>query len=729
MVAKLICIFVAVLVSCGESGGFKYPKVRRNESVIDDYFGTKVADPYRWLEDLNAVETKQFVKDQNAVTHAYIDTAPARSQIRETLTKLWTYPKEGLPKKRGNNYFLNKNSGIQNQWILYKGKTVESLYKDEAEIFLNPNDFSTDGTVALKKVSYSKNGELLVYALSTSGSDWTKIHIKNISTGKDFEEVLHFIKFPSISWTHDHLGFFYTRYPKPKEEDKLIKATNDSKIYYHRVGTSQDNDTLMVQFPDKPDWSLSMELSDEGEYMLVSIYKVINEETLFYTKLTDAIKAGLKKELVLIPLTTTPASYSFIANDANIFYFITNAGAPNYRFVGMDINLPGIAHWSTLIPEHEKDVLSWAVAIANDKLLVSYNRDVKSTLELRNLRNGTLILEYSLEAGSIQSTEGRREDRTFYFSLATFSNPGVSYRLIFGEDGSIPRNLEVYRRTAFKGLDTSKFETNQVFYTSKDGTSVPMFIVKRKDLVLDGTAPALMYGYGGFQSSMEPFFSVAFLSFVSMFDGILAFPNIRGGGEYGTKWWDDGRLFKKQNVFDDFSYAAEYLIKANYTSTPKLAIQGGSNGGLLVAACANQRPDLYGAVVAEVGVMDMLRFQHFTVGSFWCGEYGCSEDKDHFHNLIKYSPLHNIKANTTYPAVLVQTADTDDRVVPSHSFKYTSQLQHVVGNFKAQTQPLMIRVEEKAGHGSGKPTWKQIEEYVDAYSFLQLVLNIKFVEL
>ncbi|CAK1601726.1 unnamed protein product [Parnassius mnemosyne] len=707
---------------------FVYPEARRDETVVDDYHGTKIHDPYRWLEDPDSNETKEFIEAQNKITRPYLDACPVKADINERLTELWNYPKYSCPFRRGDRYFFFKNTGLQNQNVLY----VQDSLEGEPRVFLDPNTLSEDGTVALSGTRFTEDGATLAYGLSVSGSDWITIHLKDVATGKDYPEVLEKVKFASMSWTKDNKGLFYSRYPDAtgKADGSETEVNRDQKLCFHRLNTPQTEDVVVVEFPQEPLWRIGAEVSDCGRYLVVSPVRDCRDNLLFFADLA-ALPAA--QPTGLLPLTQIvhkfEADYEYITNEGSVCIFRTNKNAPNYQLIQIDLNNPAEENWKTLIPEHPKDVLDWASAVDNDKLVIHYVRDVKSVLQLHSMKTGEMMQTFDLDVGSIVGFSGKKEQTEIFYHFMSFLTPGIIYHVDFKKQ---PYKPTVFREVKVKGFDASQYEAKQVFYSSKDGTKVPMFIVSKKDLPRDGSNPALLYGYGGFNINVQPSFSVTRLVFMQHFNGVVAIPNIRGGGEYGERWHNAGRLLNKQNVFDDFQAAAQYLVAERYTRPALLTAQGGSNGGLLVAACANQRPDLFGAAIIQVGVLDMLRFQKFTIGHAWVSDYGSSDNKTQFEYLLKYSPLHNIQppdnaGRAQYPATLVLSADHDDRVVPLHSLKYTAALQHAA-RAPLQQRPLLARLDTKAGHGGGKPTAKLIEEHTDILCFMTQSLGLKFVK-
>ena len=680
---------------------FVYPQPYQAKQV-DDYHGTQVADPYRWLEDPDSDETKAWVEAENKVTFGLLEQIPARDRLKQRLTKLWNYEKYGIPFKQGDRYFYFKNDGLQNQSVLYTLKALE----DEPVVLLDPNTLSEDGTVALSGMSVSEDGNYLAYGLSTSGSDWQEWKVRKVENGKDLDDRIQWVKFSGAAWTHDGKGFFYSRYDEPNEKSKLEDVNYFQKLYYHRLGTPQSEDALIYDRPDQKDWGFGGSVSEDGRWLIISVWLGTDPRNLVFYKDLSIARAPIV-ELI----NTFEASYSFIDNEGDRFWFSTDLEAPRSRVIAIDTKQPDRAHWQEVIPQAAETLQD--VGILNNQFVASYLKDAHSQVKLFDL-NGTPIRDVEFPGlGSVGGFGGKRHDTETFYSFTSFTTPATIYRY------DLVKNESRVFRQPNVDFNPDDYETKQVFYPSKDGTQIPMFIVHKKGLVLDGTNPTFLYGYGGFGIALTPSFSVSTLVWLEM-GGILAEPSLRGGGEYGEDWHQAGTRLKKQTVFDDFIAAAEWLIDHQYTSPKKLAIAGGSNGGLLVGACMTQRPDLFGAALPAVGVMDMLRFHKFTIGWAWISEYGTPENADEFKALYAYSPLHNLKRGTAYPATLITTADHDDRVVPAHSFKFAAALQAA---HKGEA-PVMIRIETKAGHGAGKPTAKIIEESADKWAFLVKVLEV-----
>lgn len=696
----------------------KVVEARRDDGQVDDYHGTKISDAYHWMEDPDSEETKAFVEAQNNISRPFLDSCPVRDKLNKRLTELWDFPKYGCPYKRGDHYYYSYNSGLQNQSVLYVQDSLESA----ARVFLDPNLLSDDGTVSLNGKAFSENGKYLAYGISKSGSDWITIKFKEAPSGKDLADTLEKVKFSSMAWTHDHKGLFYNKYldENIKAEGTETASNQNQKLFYHRIGTDQSKDVLVAEFPENPKWMIGAEVSDCGRYVVLTPTEGCDPTNrLFYVDL-QTLPDGINGILPYVKVVDNfDAQYEYLTNEGTLFTFKTNLKAPNYKLIQIDFSKPEMETWTTLV-EEASSVLEWTACVNNNKLVMCYLEDVKNKLYVHNLSDGKRMAEFPLEIGTIAGYSGKKEQTEIFFQFISFLTPGVIYRCDMTKDTYTPT---VFRETKLKNFDFDQYETKQIFYPSKDGTKIPMFIVKKKDMPLDGDNPCLLYGYGGFNISISPHFSVSRMVFMQHLGGVFAVANIRGGGEYGDDWHKGGRFGNKQNVFDDFQAAAQYLIDNKYTSAKKLVINGGSNGGLLVGACMNQRPDLFGCGIAQVGVMDMLKFHKFTIGHAWTTDYGCSDKEDQFPYLIKYSPLHNIKVpdgDTQYPAVLLLTGDHDDRVVPSHSLKFMAELQHTLKDCQKQTNPIMIRVDTKAGHGSGKPTAKIIEELTDIYSFIIL---------
>jgi prolyl oligopeptidase len=671
-----------------------YPQTKRVEQT-DDYFGTKVSDPYRWLEDDNSAETKAWVEAQNKVTFEYLNQIPERAKIKARLTELWNYEKYSAPFKRGAKYFYSKNDGLQNQSVFY----VADSPTDKGRVLLDPNKLSNDGTVALSGLSISDDGKLMAYGLSSAGSDWQEWRFKNVETGEDLPDVLGNIKFSGASWTKDGTGVFYSRYPAADDKSKMSAANAYQKMYFHKLGTSQDADVLIYERPEDKDMFVGGAVTDDGKYLIINVGKGTSPNNMVYYK--DLSRSDSAITPIIDKLEN---NYSFLDNIGTTFYFQTDKDAPRSRVVAIDINDKD-KKWREVVPQAAETISG--IGFVNNQFAISYLKDAYTQIRIYD-KDGKFIRNVELPGiGTAGGFGGKRTDTETFYSFNSFTTPATIYRYDMKTGKS-----EVFRE-AKVNFDRNQYEVKQVFYTSKDGTRVPMFITHKKGLKMDGTNPTLLYAYGGFSSAVTPAFSVSRLAWMEM-GGIYAVANIRGGSEYGEEWHIAGTKLKKQNVFDDFIAGAEYLIKEKYTQPSKLAIQGGSNGGLLIGAVLNQRPELFGAALPAVGVMDMLRFQKFTIGRAWTSDYGSSENPEEFAALYKYSPLHNIKPGTKYPATLVTTADHDDRVFPAHSFKYAAALQAA----QAGEAPVLIRIETRAGHGAGKPTAKIIEEHADIYGFL-----------
>ena len=691
--------------TCLFAEDIQYVKTRRIDHV-DDYHGTKVPDPYRWLEDdvRKSKDVAEWVAAQNKTTFGYLKGLPGRDRMHKRLSQLWNYEKYGLPFKRGDDYFYFKNNGLQNQSVLYMLDALDA----EPQVFVDPNTWSKDGTVALSSTLFSDDGRYMAYSIAEAGSDWRTWKIKNVATREDLDEELEWIKFNTPSWTKDGRGFFYGRYPEPKEGAEFQSLNLNQKVYYHRLGTSQSEDVLVYHRPDHPEWGYNATVTEDGKFVIITVWKGTDDNyRILYKDLNEPY--GMPVELI----DHFNDEYSIVGNDGSTLFFITNKNAPRRRLIGIDIRKPDEEHWREIIPQSENTLRS--IDLVGNMFVASYLKDAKTQVKMFT-PSGKFVREVEFPGiGSARGFGGRRADTETFYSFSSFSTPSSIYRydLLTGKS-------ELFRQANVK-FSPDDFEVKQVFIASKDGTRIPMFIAHRKGIKLDGNNPTLLYGYGGFNIPLTPRFSISRLAWMEM-GGVFAMPNLRGGGEYGAKWHKAGTKLQKQNVFDDFIAAAEWLIANKYTQSSRLAIQGGSNGGLLVGACMTQRPELYGACLPAVGVMDMLRFQKFTAGRFWVDDYGSSDNPDEFKALLAYSPYHNLKPGTKYPPTMVTTADTDDRVVPGHSFKFAAALQHA----HAGKAPVLIRIESRAGHGAGKPTSKIIEEVTDAWSFLakNLKMNV-----
>ncbi|MEQ9553206.1 MAG: prolyl oligopeptidase family serine peptidase [Coleofasciculus sp. G3-WIS-01] len=678
-----------------------YPTTRQADQV-DDYHGTKVADPYRWLEDPDSEETKAWVEAQNKVTFGYLEDIPQRESLKQRITKVWNYEKYGIPYKEGNRYFYFKNDGLQNQSVLY---TLTSL-DGEPRVLIDPNTLSEDGTIALSGAAMSDDGNRMAYGLSTSGSDWQEWKVRDVETGEDLSDHLQWVKFSGASWTTDNQGFFYSRYDEPNDATKLEDANYYHKLYYHKLGTAQSDDLLIYHRPDQKEWMFNGSVTEDGHYLIIYVSQGTDPKNLVFYKDLQTPDSPIV-ELI----SEFEANFSLIDNDGSIFWFQTDLDAPRGRVIAIDIHNPARENWQELIPQAEETLEG--VGVLNNQFVADYLKDARSAIKIFDL-NGAFVREVELPGiGSAGGFGGKRYDTETFYVFTSFTTPATIYRydMVTGESS-------LFRQPTVD-FDPTQYETRQVFYPSKDGTQVPMFITHKKGLALDGNNPTYLYGYGGFNVSLTPSFSISNLVWMEM-GGVYAIPNLRGGGEYGEDWHQAGTKLNKQNVFDDFIAAAEWLIENKYTRPQKLAIGGGSNGGLLVGACMTQRPDLFRAALPSVGVMDMLRFHKFTIGWAWCSDYGSPENQEEFKALYAYSPLHNLKPGTAYPATLITTADHDDRVVPAHSFKFAAALQAA----HSGDNPVLIRIETKAGHGAGKPTAKIIEEIADKWAFLLRVMEV-----
>ena len=682
----------------------QYPETKKGD-VAENYQETKVSDPYRWLEDDNSPETKDWVKAQNKVTFDYLAGIPQRDKIRKRLEELWNYPRYSSPFKKADSYYFFKNDGLQNQAVMYRQKGLAG----KPEEFLNPNTLNKEGIAALGGTSFSKTGKYFMYSIAVAGSDWKEMFVMETSSKKLLKDKIQWTKFGSASWNGDD-GFYYSGYDQPDEKIKLSEQNQYNKVYYHRLGTEQAKDILLYEDKTKPLRYYGAGLSEDGRFLILGIAEGTSGGEIWYREMKDPAQDNFK---LLIPgFSTDP---DFVDNDGGKLLIRTNDDAPNYKVVLVDPRHPEKKNWKDIIPEREEALQG--VGIGGGYLFASYLKDA-STKVYQYSYDGKLVREIKLPGiGTASGFGGEKEDKEFFYSFTSFSTAPSIYRYNIATGQS-----SLFRKTKVK-IRTEDFVTDQVFFTSKDGTKVPMFLTYKKGMIQNGKNPVLIYGYGGFNIPITPGFSTSNAFFVEQ-GGIYVSVTLRGGSEYGEKWHKAGMLDKKQNVFDDFIAAAEYLIKEKYTNNQKIAIRGGSNGGLLVGAAMTQRPDLFKVALQAVGVMDMLRFHKFTVGWGWAVEYGNADSASQFPYLYKYSPYHNLKPGLSYPATLVTTADHDDRVVPAHSFKFASRLQE----YHTGTNPVLIRIETNAGHGAGKPTSKQIDETADIWSFVMYNLGMPFKE-
>ena len=699
------CILLIGATNAANSLGqeFNYPKTKTVDQV-DDYFGIKVPDPYRWLEDDVRVsdEVRQWVTNQNELTFGYLKTLPYREEIEKRLTELWDYEKIGAPNKVADKYYFSKNDGLQNQSVVYEQDSLDG----EARVFIDPNKWSDDGTVALAGLDFSENGKYAAYGIAKGGSDWRTWKIMEAESRKVLDDELNWIKFGSVAWTIDEKGFYYGRYEQPKEGEEFQSLNLGMKVYYHTVGTPQSEDKLVYEDPEHPRWGYGLNVSEDGKYLVMTVWKgTANKYRIKYKDLS-------KPDAKFVDLIDSfDHEYSFVGSLYSNFYFITDKDAPRKKVITIDVTNPG--EEKTILPQSENTLNS--ASLTGGKLVANYLVDAKTAIMIYS-PSGAWVRNVELPGiGTAGGFGGRYDETETFYSFSSFATPPSTYRYDMETGES-----KLFRK-ADVDINSDDYVVKQVFFESKDGTRVPLFIAHKKGIELDGNNPTLLYGYGGFSISLTPGFSITRVQWMEM-GGVLAIANLRGGGEYGEDWHLAGTKTKKQNVFDDFIGAGEWLCKNKYTKPEKLAIQGGSNGGLLVGACMTQRPDLYGACLPAVGVMDMLRFQKFTAGRFWVDDYGSSENSiEEFKALAAYSPYHNIQAGTEYPPTLITTADTDDRVVPGHSFKFAARLQAA----QEGSAPTLIRIETDAGHGAGKPTSKIIEEVADQWAFLAKHLGMK----
>ena len=706
MKINIIFLFVPMLLSVSLFSQIKYPETKKVNQV-DDYFGTKVPDPYRWLEDDNSAETKEWVEEQNKVTHLYLSSIPFYNKVKSRLEEMWNYAKYSSPFKEGDWYYFYKNDGLQNQSVLYRQKGLDGT----SEVFIDPNAMSKDGTAAIGTPAFSKNKKYAVYLEAQAGSDWQIAHVMNVADKQLLQDSVNYIKFSGTSWKGDE-GFYYSRYPTPDEKNKLTNQNQNHKVYYHKLGTLQSDDVLIYEDKEHPLRTVGISLSEDEHFLFLSTSEGTSGSELWVKDMKNTSSNNDFKLLI----KGFDTESDFIDNDGDYLLVRTNADAPDYKVVLIDPKNPAKENWKTIIPER-KELLE-SVGTAGHKLFLTYLQDASSKVYQTNYK-GNLEREITLPGiGSAAGFSGYADDKELFYTYSSFDYPSAifTYNIATGQ-------TDIFRKSEVK-INADNYQTVQSFFTSKDGTKVPLFITYKKGLQLNGNNPVLLYGYGGFNIPMTPGFSI-FNAFFLEQGGVSVIVNLRGGSEYGEAWHKAGMLQNKQNVFDDFIGAAQFLIDTKYTNPSKLAIRGGSNGGLLIGAVMTQRPDLFKVAIPQVGVMDMLRYHKFTIGWAWATEYGRSDNsKEEFENLYKYSPLQNLKPGVKYPATLITTGDHDDRVVPAHSFKFAATLQADNDG----TNPTLIRIETKAGHGAGKPTSKQIEEAADIWSFVMYNLGMEFKE-
>ncbi len=691
--------------SAPRAGSFEYPSAPRG-NVVDAHHGEAVPDPYRWLEELDSPATRAWIAAQNALTEQYLSDVPSRAAIKQRLTQLWNFERYAddrggiVPVEAGGRIFYSKNDGLQNQYVVY----VQERDAGEPRALLDPNTLSADGTVALSSVEPSRDGKFIAYSVADAGSDWIEWRVRDVASGKDLADRVKWSKFSGASWAADASGFYYSGYDAPNEASQLKDVNKFQKLFFHALGSTAP-DPVVYERRDQPDWGFSGNVSDDGGHLVISVSLGTAEKNLLLLK-------NLREPAspVIEIVAEFRASYEYIGNDGADFFFVTDDDAERYRVIAIDLRKPARAEWRTLVAEDAKATLRGADFVA-DRFVTHYLRDARSELVVFG-RDGTRLADVELPGpGTVVPASVGAGDTALYFSFIGFTAPPTLYRL-----DPVARTADLFRQPTLS-FDPARYETRQVFYPSRDGTRIPMFIVARKGVVLDGANPAILYGYGGFNIPVTPAFSANTLAWLEM-GGVFASANLRGGAEYGRAWHEAGMKTRKQNVFEDFAAAAEFLAREGWTRADRLAISGRSNGGLLVAATMLQRPELFGAALPQVGVLDMLRFREFTIGWAWESDYGSVKHADEFRALRAYSPLHNIRSGVDYPPTLVLTGDHDDRVYPAHSFKFTAELQHAYHG----PNPMLTRIETRAGHGAGKPTTKVIEEWADVYAFLAKTL-------
>jgi prolyl oligopeptidase len=715
MKARLVPLVAFILAACGGADpaehedsitSVSYPETP-TVNHTDEYHGITVADPYRWLEDdvRENPDVRAWVEAQNAVTFEYLAGIPERATITERMTQLWDYERYGIPVKEGGRYFYSYNNGLQNQSVIY----VQADLDAEPELLIDPNTWSEDGTIALASYHPSPDGRHVACLVQEGGSDWRIARVMAIEDRRFLDDELEWLKFTDLSWARDGSGFYYSRYPVTADDERFQSLNMNQSVWFHRLGTPQSEDRLVYARPDNPAWGFSAEVTDDGTFLVITTWIGTDERyQIVYRELDDAAAEAITL------IEGFDFDYTFVGNVGRELHFRTNNDAPRNRLIAIDVDSPQPERWREVIPE-SADVLA-GVSLVGGRIIADYMHDASTVVRLFTLDGADAGNVELPGIGTAVGFSGKLDDPETFFLFRSYNSPGTINR--FDVDSG---NVTVYRQPEVD-FDSADYMVEQVFYSSRDGTQVPMFVTRHKDTPLDGTAPTLLYGYGGFNISLTPSFSISVLAWMEM-GGIYAVANLRGGGEYGRQWHQAGTKLNKQNVFDDFISAAEFLIESNYTNRSKLAIYGRSNGGLLIGAVVNQRPELFGAALAAVGVMDMLRFHQFTAGRFWVDDYGSADDPEEFEALYAYSPYHNVASAAPYPPMLITTADTDDRVVPGHSFKYAAAMQaaRTTGN---QDNPVLIRIETDAGHGAGVPTDKVIQEYADMWAFLVRSLDM-----